>query len=153
METSVLEELVKDIVMQAKELKDKYTLEQSASVNYSCIFCHSQEEYDELVKEASKIGEVVDSTPTGPLFHIKPIDTVAGKLRLLKIRAPDRTRPERGDADFTALNYEMFKAEYLAKPGFKLIKRESMEMIELTASGSNVRAYFSNPTLAELLGI
>ena len=32
METSVLEELVKDIVKRAKELKDKYTLEKNAPV-------------------------------------------------------------------------------------------------------------------------
>ena len=148
-----LEALIKEIVRQAKELKDKYTQEQTALVNYSAIFSHSQSEYNELIEAASKIGKVVDNTPTGPLFQIKPIDTISGKLKLLKIRIPDQTRPERGDADFTVPNYEAFKAIYLTKPEFKLLERKNFEMIELSASGFKVRAYFSNPPLDKQLGI
>ncbi|MCL5419250.1 MAG: hypothetical protein M1360_04935, partial [Candidatus Marsarchaeota archaeon] len=80
MEVVELEALIKEIVRQAKELKDKYTQEQTALVNYSAIFSHSQSEYNELIEVASKIGKVVDNTPTGPLFQIKPIDTISGKL-------------------------------------------------------------------------
>lgn len=43
--------------------------------------------------------------------------------------------------------------EYLDKPGFKLIERPDMEMIELADSNYDVLAYFSNPTLGEVLGI
>ncbi len=148
-----LESLVKFIVSQAKALKDKHTKEHNAPVNYACVFCHSQEEYDDLVKAAGKMGKVVDNTQTGPVFQITPIETIAGKLRVLKIRVPDSTRPERGDADFTVSDYKAFKAESLAKPGFKLITREKMEMVELSSSGYNVRAYFSNPTLEKVLGL
>lgn len=148
-----LESLVKFIVSEAKVLKDKHTNEHNAPVNYACVFCHSQDEYNALVKAAGKIGKVVDSTPTGPVFQVKPIETVAGELRVLKIRTPDPTRPERGDSDFTVSNYKAFKAMSLAKPGFKLIVREKMEMIELSVNGYNVRAYFSNPTLEKVLGL
>jgi hypothetical protein len=87
------------------------------------------------------------------IFHIKPIETVAGKLRLLKIRTPDITRVERGDADFTINEYDKFKRAFLNKKGFKFIQRENFEMIELMDDKYDVRAYFSNPTQEQLLGV
>src|ERR1700752_4535581 len=101
--------LLQDIVSQASDLKDKHTGEKSATVNYAAIFAQSQEEYDALLAAAGQLGKVVHDTPTGPLFQIQPLDTVAGKLQLLKVRAPDKTRPERGDADFTVADYPTFK--------------------------------------------
>jgi len=58
-----------------------------------------------------------------------------------------------GDADFTAGDYESFKKKYLGKPGFRLIKRPDMEMIELMDSSYDAVAYFSHPTLATVLKI
>ncbi len=92
-------------------------------------------------------------TSTGPLFKIAPLQTVAGPLQLLKIRKPDPTRTERGDADFTVSDYPTFKAKYLQRPGFRLIERPEMEMVELVDLTFNVRAYFSNPTLMKQLEI
>ena len=148
-----LKELVKEIVSQAKELKDKHTDQKKAPVNYACVFCQNDEEYDELLKLAKELGKVVKETNSGQVFEIEPIDTVAGPLDILKIRKPDKTRPERGDADFTVDNYTDFKAEFLDKEGFKLIERIEMEMIELMDSEFNVRVYFSDPTLREILRI
>jgi hypothetical protein len=146
--------MILDIVRQATKLKDAYTSEESAPVNYACIFAQSQAEYDEFVKSASDIGKIIDNTSSGPLFRIDPLDTVSGKLQLLKVRMPDATRPERGDADFTVSDYPTFKRKYLAKQGFKLIKKENFEMIELMDPYSfNVRAYFSNPPLDKQLNI
>jgi len=153
METEDLKKQVQGIVKQSCELKNKYTAEQNAQVNYACIFSQSSEEFKILIKVADKIGKIIKDTPTGPLFDINPIKTVAGNLRLLKIRNPDKTRPERGDADFTVFNYSDFKNKYLPKDGFKLIERKDFEMIELMNSDFNVRAYFSNPPLDEQLGI
>jgi hypothetical protein len=96
---------------------------------------------------------VVEETSTGPLFHIQPLNTIAGKLRLLKIRKPDTTRLELGDADFTVSNYPEFKKKYLSQKGFSLIVRKNFEMIELVDPKFSVRAYFSNPPLDKQLGI
>ena len=147
--------MILDIVKQAAKLKDAYTSEDSAPVNYACIFAQSQAEYDTFTKSAANIGKVMDDTPTGRLFRIAPLYTVSGRLQLLKVRTPDPTRSERGDADFTVSDYPTFKRRYLAKPGFKLIrKNDNFEMIELMDSYSfNVRAYFSNPPLDKQLGI
>ncbi len=153
MEQEALKLRIQEIVKQAKILKDKHTSEKDAKVNYACIFSHTKEEFDELVLDSELLGRVIKETPTGPLFHIEPIETVSGHLKLLKIRVPDETRPERGDADFTVENYDEFSKENLSKRGFKLIKRENMEMIELMDEEFGVRAYFSHPPLDEQLGV
>ncbi len=153
MNTTDLIQLVEEIVKKANDLKNKHTSEKNALVNYACIFAQSEEEYNNLIMIVKEIGSVIKETPTGLLFHIQPLKTVSGNLKLLKIRKPDPTRPELGDADFTVENYPEFKNNYLSKTGFKLIVRENFEMIELIDSKFNVRAYFSNPPLDKQLTI
>lgn len=143
--------LVKEIVKQAMILKNKHTSEKHAPVNYACIFSQNKKENELFIKCAKKMGTIIKETPTGPLFHIRPLQTTAGKLQLLKIRLPDKTRPEQGDADFTVADYSSFKKKYLKKKEFSLIKREYMEMMELVENGSSVRVYFSHPPLDEQL--
>lgn len=91
-----LKSLVANIVKESRELKNKHTDEIDAPVNYACVFSRSDDEFMELKKCAGQIGKVIEKTPSGPLFHIQPLDTVSGKLKLLKIRKPDKTRPECG---------------------------------------------------------
>ncbi len=153
MNSNSLKLLVQQIVKRAEELKDKHTAEKNAPVNYACIFSQSEAEYDELLIAAKRLGKIVKKMPSGLLFQIKPLETVVGKLQLLKIRVPDVTRPERGDADFTVSNYAKFKEANLSRPGFKLILKEDFEMIELMDSEFDVRVYFSHPPLDEQLGL
>ena len=147
-----MENLIKNIVKDAEFLKDKYTDQKNIPVNYACIFCQSEEEQTNFLEKAYKLGPIIQETPSGPLFKIS-LDTVAGKLQLLKIRKLDPTRPERGDADFTVSNYPSFKEKYLNKPGFSLIQKENFEMIELYEKGNNVRVYFSFPSLDKQLNL
>lgn len=145
---------VQNIVERATILKNKHTDDKTAPVNYACIFSQSEEEYQELLEVTRKIGSVIEEMSSGLLFQIKPLQTVSSVLRLLKIRIPDATRPERGDADFTVSDYPEFKKRYLSRDGFKLIKkREDFEMLELMDPEFDVRAYFSNPSLDRQLGI
>lgn len=144
---------VQDIVLKAKALKDKYIEYKDIPVNYACIFSQSEKEYEQLNKITKEMGNVIKETSSGYLYHIAPIDTVAGKLQLLKIRIPDLTRPELGDADFTVADYLNFKNKYVSQKGFKLIPREGFEMIELREEGYDVRVYFSYPPLDEQFGI
>lgn len=71
----------------------------------------------------------------------------------MKIRQPDKTRPEQGDADFTVDNFEDFKKKYISQDHFKLIPRDGFEMIELMDNEFDVRSYFSNPPLDKQLNI
>ncbi len=153
MEKEDLKIKVKSIVEKATALKNKHIDDKNTPVNYACIFSQSKEEYGELLEVTKKIGKVIKETPTGLLFHIEPLQTVSGVLKLLKIRIPDPTRPERGDADFTISNFPEFEKKYLSKPGFKLIQKEDFYMIELMDSNFDVRAYFSNPPLDEQLDL
>ena len=153
METEDLKNLVKSIVEKATALKNKHIEYKKTPVNYACIFSQSKEEYEELLKAVRKIGKIIQETPSGLLFQIEPLETVSGALRLLKIRIPDPTRPERGDTDFTISNFLEFEKLYLSKPGFKIIKKPDFYMIELMDSDFDVRAYFSNPSLDKQLKI
>lgn len=148
-----LKELVQEIVRQARELKDKHTDQKDAPVNYAAIFTQTQEDFELFISLVKTIGKIVLDTQTGPLFQMAPLETSAGQLRLLKIRIPDTTRPEQGDADFTVNNYSAFKKTYLSQAGFKLIEREKFEMIELMDPEFKVRTYFSNPPLDQQLNI
>ncbi len=147
-----LKNIVKNIIAQADTLKQQL-FSDPAPVNYACIFCQSDDEYSSFIEMAKQMGKVVQNTKAGPVFQIESLPTVAGVLHLLKIRKPDPTRPERGDADFTLSNYDEFKKEHINQIGFKLIDKGDFEMIEYKSPDSNVLVYFSNPTLAKVLGI
>ncbi|OGN28169.1 MAG: hypothetical protein A3A33_02330 [Candidatus Yanofskybacteria bacterium RIFCSPLOWO2_01_FULL_49_25] len=153
MKHSEFVKMVQDIVKEAHELCDKHTTEKTAPVNYACIFAQSEEEYDTLLACAQELGTIVQEKASGLVFQIRPLDTVAGKLEVLKIRKPDAKRPEQGDADFTVSDYVEFKKAYLGKPGFDIIVRADMEMMELADPAFNVLAYFSHPPLFEVLGL
>lgn len=146
-----LKKLAQEIVAESRRLSVTYISEQQAPVNYACIFTQSEAEYKEMIKIASQLGSVAQETAMGPVFHIAPLSTVAGTLRLLKIRRPDPNRPQRGDADFTIADFESFKKKYLGKSGFDIIKRPEMEMIELIDPSYDVIAYYSHPTLDSVL--
>jgi len=153
MNSDALKQLVKGIVEEANNLKNKHIELQDTPVNYACVFSQNQEEYMELLESTKQIGKQILETTTGILFHIAPIETVAGNLKLLKIRLPDKTRPERGDADFTISDFAQFENKYLPQPGFKRIEKQKFYMVELIDPSFNVRAYFSNPPLDKQLGI
>ena len=152
MNTEDLKNIVKDIVAQADELKRRL-INEPAPVNYACIFCQSDDEYASFLELAQQLGNVVQNTEAGPVFQIEALQTVAGNLKLLKIRKPDPARPERGDADFTLTNYDEFKKDRLNRDGFQLIDKGEFEMIEYKAPNAKVLVYFSNPTLGEILGV
>ena len=153
MEVADLKSKIRIIVKKATLLKDKHINDKNAPVNYACIFAQNKEEFKELAKSAQTIGKVAKETPTGPLFQIEPLQTFSGILKLLKIRLPDPTRPELGDADFTISDFPAFEKKYLSKPGFRKIERQEFCMIELMDTDFDVRAYFSKPPLEVQLGI
>jgi hypothetical protein len=153
MNTVELKNLAINIVRQACELKNKHTSEVNSSVNYACIFAHSEAEFEILKNTTLQFGNIVKVTPTGPIFHIESLDTVSGKLKLLKIRPPDKNKQGQGYADFTVSDYQKFKNEYIAQDNFKLITRKDYEIIGIIDSESNVGTYFAYPPMDKQLGI
>jgi len=153
MKINTLIKQVQNIVIEAKKLKDKHIDYKDIPVNYACIFSQNEDEFVELNKVTEKIGKVIKETSSGFLYQIKPIETVAGELQLLKIRIPDLTRPEKGDADFTVPDFKKFKKDHLDKKGYKLIPKDNFVMIELMDPEFDVRVYFSNPPLDKQFGL
>lgn len=132
------------IVNRSVELKNRHTNASKAPIEFACIFCQSEEEYKQFTHSIETLGKIVERTQSGFTYLLNnPIETVAGPLRLIKIRKPDIQRTERGDADFNS-NYIDFKNKFQAKPGFELIKRQSFEMLRLSNSKFDVMACFSN---------
>jgi hypothetical protein len=148
-----LRTVVNQIVSKSVELKNKYTEEKTAPVEFACIFCQTDEEYKKFTDEVKELGKVVEDTPTGFTYLLsEPLQTIAGPLSLVKIRMPEKSRKERGDADFNT-NYSEFKNKYLNQPNFELIKRDNFEMLRLSEPGNNVMVCFSNTPKSKLFGI
>ncbi len=144
---------VQNIVIKSIDLKNKYTDVLKAPVDYACIFCQNDIEYEVFTKEVKELGKIVQDTPTGFTYLLdNPLVTKAGSLRLVKIRKPDPIRLERGDADFNT-DYPEFKQKYLNHPNFELVQRDTFEMLRLSDSSGEVMACFSNIPLSEVLGI
>lgn len=98
--------IVTNIVNRSTELKNKFTDELSAPVEFVCIFCHNEKEHTQFTDFIRLLGKTVETTPIGfTYFLLKPIETLSGPLRLVKIRKPDPKRTERGDADFNTYNF------------------------------------------------
>lgn len=137
--------IVQEILMRAIALKNKYTKERNASAAWVCIFSQSDNEFKELITEAKKLGDIFEEISNGTKFLLnKPL---AGTIRILKIRRPDPEKKERGDADFTVSDYEMFRKEHKDQENFKIIPKDNFEMIELMEPSATVRVYFSNPPI------
>ncbi len=138
-----LEGIVRAIASKACSLKDEHAPDAPpVLLDYVAVYSLSQADYRELCSAAQEAGEVEASTPTGAVFRLKPFDTRAGKLELLKIRVPTRSKREGGEAGFTVGNYAAFKEKYAGRAGFKLVTREKLETVELSDEESGVRACF-----------
>ncbi len=148
-----LQKIINYIVSQTVKLKDRFTKERNIEIDYICVFSQTDQEYLEFKNLAAEIRDLVWDSPTGPVynFKIRP-QTLAGRPKLLRIRIPDKTKPERGDTDFN-INYSEFKKKYFDGKRFTLIVREDFEMLELMDNKYDIRAYFSSTPLSKTLRI
>lgn len=141
------------VVSRSVELKNRYTNAATAPIEFVCIFCQNGEEYKKFIDSTETLGKVVERTQSGFTYLLdKPLKTIAGPLRLVKIRRPDPNRSERGDADFNT-NYKDFKKKYQGDSRFELIKRESFEMLRLSSPNFDVMSCFSNIPKSNALSI
>lgn len=133
-------------------IKDN-TQNQEAALDYVAIFSKDEDEYQALIALAAPLGKETDAarSKTGRTFLLdEAISTPAGPLKIVKIRKPDPTRPQRGGPDFKVPNYEQFKEKYL-KDGrnLTLMVRSDYEMIEI--KGADVLVYIPSQTVSERL--
>jgi hypothetical protein len=139
-----LKKIIQYIVEDSVKLKNTYTDEISAKVEFCDIFSKDEDEFRQLAEIINRTGKIVCTTPTGNIYKLrKPIETTAGKLYLVKIRKSDSSLSIRGDADFN-INYEKFKQRYGSNQNFELIVREKFEMLRLSDSDFDVMTCFSN---------
>lgn len=141
-----LENIVNYLVGQGLKAIGKNTDEKSLPVDYVAIFSKDEQEFKNLELLVRSLGREIykKALKTGPTFLLhEPLKTPAGRVRLIKVRKPDPTRPQRGAPDFKVKDYQDFKDKYLQKSGnFTLMIRKDLEMIEL--KGVDVLVYFPN---------
>ena len=141
------------IVSKSTELKNKFTDASSAPVEFACIFCQSEGKYELFTNSIKPLGKIVEDTKSGFTYFLdKPISTISGPLRLVKIRKPDIKFSQRGDADFNT-DYKKFKNTYQGDPKFELVIYKTFEMLRLSNSDFDVMACFSNIPKSKDLGI
>lgn len=148
-----LEKIVYYIVSQAQQAIGKNTNEDENDlpVDYMGIFAKDDAEFDAMARLVSTLGKLGDKTATssGRTYLLdEPLKTSAGPLKVLKVRKPDPTRPQRGAPDFSIKDYSSFKEKYLSSgPNFSLIIRKEYEMMEL--KGNDVLVYFPSKSFDE----
>ncbi len=146
-----LEKIVNYIVHQAQQAILENTDEKDLPLDYMGIFSKDDAEFVGLERLLMTLGTPGDktATTTGSTYLLeKPLDTPTGPLKVLKIRKPDPTRPQRGAPDFRVNNYSAFKEKYLSKGhNFSLMVRKKYEMMEL--KGVDVLVYFPSKTFDE----
>lgn len=148
-----LKEVVSYIANKSGELKNKYTGELSAPIEFACIFCQNYAEYKEYSRQIEPLGKVVQDTSTGYVYLLKEaINTGSGPLWLVKVRKLDPQRKERGDADFNT-DYRKFKKAYFGKPNFGLIERGDFEMLRIADPQFDVMTCFYSVPLSKILGV
>lgn len=141
------------IVDRSSELKNNFTNISYVPLEFVCIFCQDEKELKDFTHAIEKLGKIIERTQSGLTYFLdKPILTIAGPLRLVKIRKPDALRPERGDADFNT-DYPSFKKHHKGDPKFELIKRETFEMFRLSDPTFDVMACFSSIPKSKELGV
>jgi len=153
MEALILTKIINYIVNRSTELKNKFTNASTVPVEFACIFCQNEKEYEEFTDSIKTLGKIVQKTSSGFTYLLdEPIKTISGPLRLVKIRKPDTQRPERGDADFNT-EYKNFKKKYQGNHKFELIKRDIFEMLRLSDPSFDVMACFSSIPMSKDLHI
>ena len=60
MDVEELRRRVQDIVKRATLLKNKHVADRNTPVNYACIFSQRRDEYEELLRAAQHMGEVIE---------------------------------------------------------------------------------------------
>ncbi len=145
--------IVLEIVESANVLIQQYIPEELA-LDYVDIFPTSEKEGIELINELEKAGKKICRSHIGQVYLLDtPIKTQYGLLKLVRVRAYDKERNQRGAPDFKVKNYDQFKAKCRGKDYFNLIDRTDYEMLELNIEGSNVLVYFPSELLSDSLGL
>ena len=153
MNSQELERIINYIIKQGIDTIKNNTDEENFIIDYVAVFAKNKNEFDFLDSVAKSMGDEVDkeTAKTGHTYLLhEPIKTAAGLLKLIKIRFPDPTRPQRGAPDFKIKNYQEFKNKYIKKSGnFTLMLKEVYEMIEI--KGVDVLVYIPDNALGERL--
>lgn len=128
------EDIIKIVQLIAQKVEGlvREVIETELPITYVTIFSHHPHEYNCFIEWANELGKKFEAN-NGVGFDLKkPIDTVGGKVKSIRIRQPDPYRSQIGCVVLKVEDYKNFKAEKLLKhtKNLRLIVRPEYEMIE-----------------------
>jgi len=151
-EKDVLKKIHK-IVSGITHVKGLYVNEKDLVLDYVTIFCHTPQEFNELVSASMNLGKQVDEH-NGPVFLLnEPIKFENGVLRIFRVRKPDKERPQVGCGDFGVPDYREFKKKYIKKKYFQLFKGDGYEFLGIHDLRQEYLVYFPNVLLSKDLNL
>ena len=108
------------------------------NIDFLDIFPKSEAHKNMLDKEAIKIAKIIDKTERGNFYVFnKPMQTVYGLLKIIKIIKYDETRiPWVAAPDFKTINYKKFLRKYKDDKRFTYIERPTYKGLELKTKKS-----------------
>lgn len=143
-------ELTINKILDLSEETIKQFPKEKFMLNYLAVYTKKLTEFEILQYEILDRGgkELTKfTTETSTTFKLKnPINTRYGKLALIKLRHPDKTRPQLGAPDFNVKSYENFKQKYVKNNSdISVIHNDKFEMLEI--KGADVLVYILNKPL------
>lgn len=151
-----IQEIIQYIVHKGLLALEGSSAQDKSPIDFVSIFSKDDLEFNQLTEaiepRAKKIKS--DTGITGITYLLSTsIQTEAGELKIVRIRKPDPTRPQRGAPDFRVPDYKSFKEECLNKNSgnYTILMRKGFELVEI--KGINVLVYVPNVPISEELGL
>ena len=144
--TGSKEDIIKIVQVIAQKVENliQRTIGHELPITYLTIFSHNKNEYNRFIEWLSELG-IKSEANNGVKFELKkPIETVGGEIKNIRVRNPDPYRSQIGCADVKVENYDSFKNEELPKhpDNLRIPEHPKYEMIEFFDLDSNdVLAY------------
>lgn len=130
-------EAISYIVDESRELCQKL-LGKSLPIDTIAIFAHSDEEYEFIKNLLSRKGPVSPYSHGTTLYIEASANVSDQNIKLLGVRQPDSSRPERGYADFPVADPDRFKSRPFIK---EIVSGRGEPLLELHHPDFEVRGY------------
>lgn len=131
---------IEQIILQCMDdiREDVESLKGILGIDFLDIFPKSVEHKELLDKEALKISKMIDETSRGNFYVLnKPIKTIFGLLKIIKIRVYDESRLNWVAApDFAIVSYSEFEKHYKNDDRFTYIEKPVYKGLEFKTDKS-----------------
>lgn len=135
-----VENLLKNTVANYVQFMQERGIKVKSQVKSIAIFTDSDRDFKWLAGSLNKMGVKTQETSTGVVYRLKnPVNTLAGRLILVKVKFPKNTTQEEGDADFEVPNIETIKQ--VKNLTLNHVNKNGYDALELWHEGNHVLTF------------